>query len=264
MPMADVNGVQLQYEVTGAGDTVFLVFNGSGLRLTFWGELAHRLAGLGCLVRFDQRGVGGTVSHGPYSLVDVAGDALALLDHLGIGRVIVVGHAWGGRVAQVFVRDHPHRVRALVLCGTGGALPPTFEPDAYKRLRAASESGDRVAFNAAIVELYCAADFVSQSPQRAQFVFDELWASRSDGRGAREAAEATPSETYSGTATCPVQLIYGSEDKFGTPENARYLQDKLVDSRLLFIEGAGHFVTAEQPGRVFEAIAVFVAGLPEA
>jgi 3-oxoadipate enol-lactonase len=261
VPTAETNGVKLHYELTGDGDLVFLLFNGSGLRLSMWGEVADRLADLGRVVRFDQRGVGGTLSEGPYSLVDVADDALGLLDRLGVTRVIVVGHAWGGRVAQVFVRDHPNRVRALVLCGTGGVLPPSFDPEAYKRLRAASLTGDRAGFEQAVVDMYCAADFATRTPERAKAVFDGMWESRFDGRGAREASAATPGDVYSGMATCPVQLIYGTEDKFGTPDNARDLQRRLVDSRLVFVEHAGHFVICEQPERVSAAIAAFVTEL---
>jgi 3-oxoadipate enol-lactonase len=70
------------------------------------------------VVRFDQRNAGATQADGSFSLLDIAADAAALLDYLKIERVIIAGHAWGGRVAQVFTRDYPHRVAGLVLCGT--------------------------------------------------------------------------------------------------------------------------------------------------
>ena len=79
-------------------------------------------------MRLDQRNAGATRASGSFSLLDVAADAAALLDHLKIERAIVAGHAWGGRVAQVFARDYPHRVTGLVICGTGGQFPATVPP----------------------------------------------------------------------------------------------------------------------------------------
>jgi 3-oxoadipate enol-lactonase len=263
MPTAELNGATIHYEVTGAGRPTFLMFNGAGLRLAAWGELGDRLSTIGTVIRFDQRGVGETVSEGPFSLATVAADALGLLDALEIGKVIAIGHAWGGRVAQVFARDYPERLSALVLCGTGGVLHPTFDPVARERLRTSSASGDRPAFEQAVVDLYCAKNFATRDPGAAHAVFDQMWEWRFDGKGATEASAATPSSSYAGAATCPVLLVYGSDDKFGTPDNARDLNQRLRGSRLIFIEDAGHLVIREQSGRVFEEIAAFVAEVGE-
>jgi len=263
MPTAKLNGATIHYEVTGEGRPTFLMFNGAGLRLAAWGELGERLSTIGTVIRFDQRGVGDTTSEGPFSLATVAADALGVLDFLAVEKVIAVGHAWGGRVAQVFARDYPERLSALVLCGTGGVLPPTFDPVARERLRASSASGDRPAFEQAVVDLYCAKNFATRDPSAAQAVFDQMWEWRFDGKGATEASAATPGGSYAGAATCPVLLLYGPDDKFGTPDNAHDLHQRLPGSRLLFIEDAGHLVIREQSGRVFEEIAAFVAEVGE-
>lgn len=258
MPTAELNGVSLHYRTTGEGAPAFLLFNGAGLRLGVWGEVADRLTELGSVIRFDQRGVGGTRAEGPFSLQTVATDARGLLDFLHVSRAIAVGHAWGGRVAQVFARDYPDRVVALVVCGTGGQLPATFSPEWRDRLRKAASSGDRATFDEAIVALYCAKNFAARAPEAATSLFDEMWESRFDGRGAVEASAATPSPSYWGLAACPVQLIYGRQDKFGTPENGLDLHGRLANSRLAFIEDAGHLAIREQPDLVFQAIAAFV------
>ena len=61
-----------------------------------------------------------------YTLETLAEDARALIDYLGVDKVIVAAHAFGGRVAQVFVRDFPERALGLILCGTGGQFPPNI------------------------------------------------------------------------------------------------------------------------------------------
>jgi 3-oxoadipate enol-lactonase len=258
---ASLNDVDLHYLDEGEGEPVFLLFNGAGLRLSFWGEVATELARHGRVVRFDQRAVGGTRFDGPYTLESVAADARALLDLLGVQRVVAVGHAWGGRVAQVFARDEPERLKGLVICGTGGIVPPKQGPQT-QQARAAAAAGDRSRWEEAIAELYCASSFVRRQPERARAVFDELWEGRADGRGAGAASQATPSETYAGKARGPVLLVYGREDKVGTEENALELHRRLPGSRLVFIEDAAHFVVREQPERVLQAIGEFVDGLP--
>jgi pimeloyl-ACP methyl ester carboxylesterase len=261
---ASLNHVDLHYLDEGEGEPVLLLFNGAGLRLSFWGELATEFARRGRVVRFDQRAVGGTRFDGPYTLESVAADARALLDLLGVERVVAVGHAWGGRVAQVLARDEPERLQGLVICGTGGIIPPKHAPQTQQQARAAAAAGDRSRWEEAIAELYCSSSFVRRQPERARAVFDELWEGRADGRGAADASRATPSESYAGKARCPVLLVYGREDRVGTEENALELHRRLPGSRLVFIEDAAHFVIREQPERVLQAIGEFVDGLPRA
>jgi pimeloyl-ACP methyl ester carboxylesterase len=214
------------------------------------------------VIRFDQRAVGGTPFEGSYTLESVAADARELLDLLGVERVIAVGHAWGGRVAQVFARDFSERLQGLVICGTGAILPPKHAPETQRQVRAAAAAGDRARWEEAIAELYCSSGFVRQQPERARTVFDELWEGRTDGRGAAEVGRATPSEAYAGKVRCPVLLIYGREDKAGTEENALELHRRIPGSRLVFVEDAAHLVIREQPERVLQVIEEFVSGLP--
>ncbi|MFL2519767.1 MAG: alpha/beta fold hydrolase [Candidatus Azotimanducaceae bacterium] len=135
--------VTINYRVDGDGDTTWLLLNGATLPLEFWDPLARALALRDTVVRFDQRNAGATRAQGSFSLLDTAADAAAVLEHLGVKSVIVVGHAWGGRVAQVFARDYPHLCQALVICGTGGHLPATVPDESLVALREAGRGGDK-------------------------------------------------------------------------------------------------------------------------
>ena len=124
MPKIPLNGTEIYYEQEGSGSRTFLLFNGAGCEIGTWGETATQLAEIGHVIRFDYRDVGETAeATEPYTLETLAADALALIDYLAIDRAVVIGHAFGGRVAQIFVRDDRDRVSALILCGTGGAIP---------------------------------------------------------------------------------------------------------------------------------------------
>ena len=94
-------------------------------------ELSQRLARSGYqTVLPEPRGIGS--SAGPLegiTLHDVAGDVAAVIEALGGGSVIVVGHAFGNRVARVVATDHPLLVKHVVLLACGGAVPmPEIQP----------------------------------------------------------------------------------------------------------------------------------------
>ena len=144
----------IHYLSEGGGERTFLLFNGATLPLEFWGGLADRLARASRVLRFDQRNAGSTRAQGVFSLNDVAPDAARLLDHLGIERAVVVGHAWGGRAAQVFTRDYPHRVDGMVICGTGGQFSPSVDAAALTSLNDAMRSGDRAAWETSVEAVY--------------------------------------------------------------------------------------------------------------
>jgi 3-oxoadipate enol-lactonase len=259
--LAFTHDVELNYADTGTGTPVWLLFNGNSLSLEFWGDLVRGLAQQGRVIRFDQRGVGATRAQGSFSLLDVAADAAHLLAHLGVPRVIAVGHAWGGRVAQVFARDHPHLVSALVLCGTGGQWPPRLEPGLQNALTSAAKDGDRQRWERALEELYCAPGYAARDPEDFAALSELMWPARSRPRTARWDARVAPSPTYWGTARVPTLLLYGQDDRFGTAQNAEDLARTIPEARLEYFENAGHFLIREARDQVRDAMLGFASGL---
>ena len=250
--------LSLRYHSQGSGP-VLLLFNGATLPLEFWDPVADTLAQSYQIVRFDQRNAGESVFNGTFTLNDTAADAAAVLDHLDIDTAIVVGHAWGGRAAQVFARDYPHQTRALAICGTGGQLPATVDTENLKRQRQAATSGDRSVWEHALEENFCARGFRDRSPDSFQRLSDLLWDRQPRGKASWNSG-VSPSSSYWGKCPKPALLIYGEEDRNGTPENAQHLQQMLPDSRLEFIEQAAHFVIQERPELVSQLLGEFAAG----
>ncbi len=253
MPEVSLNGLNTYYRQDGAGSRIFFLFNGAGCTTETWGELAEWLASLGRVVRFDARGAGQTeLPEEPYTLETLAGDAIALMDHLEIEKAILIGHAFGGRVAQIVTRDHPERASALILCGTGGFYPPkTGQPPAD----ASREE--------AWLYHFCGAGFHDEQPERARLLLDEVLTMRplrEAGELRAKAIGATPAATYWGTTpdSLPVLLVYGTEDRFGHIDNAHDLAGRLKNSRLVLIEDTGHFAIREKPERVLVEITDFI------
>ncbi len=145
MPSAAANGIEICYETFGdpSNPTVLLI-NGLGSQLLGWDEgFCRRLAGRGHhVVRFDNRDVGlstwfddvafdfaaGFAAFrnrepvpAPYTLSDMAADAVGLLDHLGVQQAHVAGMSMGGMIAQTLAIDHPARVASLcsIMSSTG-------------------------------------------------------------------------------------------------------------------------------------------------
>ncbi len=258
MELKIASTVSVNYEVTGSGEQDFLLFNGATLPLEFWGPLAERLGTLGRVIRFDQRNAGRTEFDGDFTLGDVAADAAALLQELNVDQVVVIGHAWGGRAAQVFARDFPAFVSRLVIIGTGGQFPPVDMSATGEAMQAARRNGDRAAWEPTFEKMWFGEGFASRDPDTFAEVCDLMWGYRPP-RTARWNMKAYPSAGYWGTAAVPTLLVYGQEDKNGTPENAADLDRRLSDSRLVMIEGAGHFVIREAADRVFDEIRDFVS-----
>lgn len=151
MPSVSANSIQIEYETFGNPKSPpLLSIAGFGAQLIFWDdELCEQLAQRGhYVIRFDNRDVGlsskleeagipdiGALMRGeaidpPYTIEDMADDAVGLLDALGIEKAHICGWSMGGMIAQAVVINHPRRVLSLIsIYSTTGnpELPPPTE-----------------------------------------------------------------------------------------------------------------------------------------
>src|SRR3954468_19141355 len=140
-----VNGIELCAETFGERTDPALLLIADGARWMDWweDEFCRRLgAGGRFVIRYDHRDTGRSTSFPagapPYSQVDLAEDALALLDALGVARAHIVGVSMGGGIAQRVAVEHPQRLLSLTLVSTGpgppdpgpAGQPPPDEPAA--------------------------------------------------------------------------------------------------------------------------------------
>ena len=99
----------------------FLLYHGYARNMSFWQPWVPLLAGDYRVLRFDARGCGGTTQpadESTYSFDRLAGDAIGLMDVLGIERVHWVGESSGGIVGLTAALRHPDRIKTLTLCDT--------------------------------------------------------------------------------------------------------------------------------------------------
>src|SRR5213080_5515528 len=136
---------ELYYERSGSGEPLLLIMGMSGTHLT-WGEpFLDALRRDFEIAVYDHRGMGRSArTEPPFSIVDLAEDAVALLDELGWDSAHVIGISMGGMVAQELALRHPERIRTLTLGGTycGGDGSALASNKVTTRLAEAMMSGD--------------------------------------------------------------------------------------------------------------------------
>ena len=131
-----INGLGIQYDMSGAGPPV-LFLNGHGSRAAHWAHQRRALQSRYRVITFDNRE--DMTVEPVYPIPQLADDAVALLDHLGIERAHVVGPSVGSLVAQEMALRHPERVRSLTLASAWphtGPLGRITQPVLVLRQRA--------------------------------------------------------------------------------------------------------------------------------
>ena len=183
MPVVNVAGLNVAFELRGSGEPIVLVAGTGYPGATWRPDLVEPLAAHHAVLTFDHRGTGRTASTPePYSTRGFAADAIGLMDAIGLPAAHVVGHSMGGRVAQWMALDHPGRVRSLVLAATG---PGEFRPDRpvtrgipLHTAAAMIELGYEGYMREHIAATFFTPEFVASHPERVAWLADTFWANR--------------------------------------------------------------------------------------
>jgi pimeloyl-ACP methyl ester carboxylesterase len=255
-----LNGsVRLAYEVHGEGSPVLLI-HGWGYGLWGWEPVARPLAARYRVVAFDNRGVGGSdIPPGPYTVTDMAEDAVAVLDAAGLRTAHVIGTSLGGMIAQEVALDFPDRVDRLVLaCTTPGGPGAYAMPRQTVRLLEEAQSLEpQVA-----LRRFVANALAPGAPEElVERIYSYRQAQRPDPAGwhAQGAAGAgfDASERL-GAIAAPTLVLHGTADGVVDPRNSELLAERIPDARLDWFEGCGHLFFWEQPDRFVEVVTEFL------
>ncbi|MDE2744664.1 MAG: alpha/beta hydrolase [Chloroflexota bacterium] len=247
----DLNSIHTVVE--GNGERTFLLLNGAGQSLHTWNHVVPGLLGAGRVIRFDVPGVGWSPSpDAPYSFEQLGQAAMGLAERSCTGRLILIGHAWGARAAQVMARDFD--VAGVVIGSGGGKFPPLAGPEDMRSLYVL----DADEWSRRFERAYCAPGFSARNPERADWLFQLVRDTSVDRSVVTGAMERSPVDSYWGRFECLTLLLYGADDLVGHPEHAEDLHRSIPDSTLVYIEQAGHFVVAEQGERFAQEVIKWV------
>lgn len=183
---------------------------------------------------------------------------------LGLGRVVLAVHDWGGLIGLRWACDHPDAVAGLVVSDTG------FFPDG--RWHGMAQSLRTPGQGEQLVDALDAAGFAailrSASPGMGDAAIAEYWKGF-DGEERRRShldlyrsGDFAKLEPYAGRLTAlgvPALVLWGEDDAFAPLAGARRLVAELPGSELVVVPGTGHFVYDDAPAACAEAITGFLA-----
>jgi 3-oxoadipate enol-lactonase len=260
-------GPTLNYVRRGEGEPLLLIQGMGGNHLS-WGE--PFLAALDRdfdLVAYDHRGVGrSSWVTDPFTIVELADDAAALLDALGWESAHVVGISMGGMVAQELTLRHPERIRTLTLGCTysGGEGSALTSNEVFSKLAEAMMSGDPDRAIATSFEVNVSPGYGADKSAYATF-YEMATALPTPVPVIMLQAQAVQShDTLDrlGQISAPTLVIHGTEDEMLPYSNAILIAARIPGARLETLEGVGHMFWWEQPERSAEAIRALVAAQP--
>jgi len=262
MPTVRANGINIYYELHGAGEPLLLIM-GLGANATAWWMQIPEFSRHYQVIAFDNRGAGRSEKpNEPYTIMQMADDADALLEELGIQSAHVFGMSLGGMIAQELALRHPERVRSLVLGGTtcGGprAVPPPpstiqhFISVATMPIEQAVENGMRLLYSDAFLEAN--RDWLVRRALEYAHLMPPPYALQ------RQVMAALSFITYDRLheVHVPALVITGSEDRIVPAPNSRILAERIPDARLLEFEGAGHGFLVERAQETNRAVLDFL------
>jgi pimeloyl-ACP methyl ester carboxylesterase len=267
MPKAQSNGIELYYEVQGAGKPLVLI-SGLGYSLWQWHRMVPLLAEHFQVVKFDNRGVGQSDKPaGPYTAQMLAADTVGLLDALNIEKAVILGHSMGGFIAQSMALDFPQRVEKLILCSTnfGGPHHVPVTPEAMKVL--ADVTSDPLTRFKNGLSVSTAPGWAEKNPGmieewvkwRVANPIEPAHYQAQMAIGLSLMPEAAAFEDKLPRLDVPTLILFGAHDKVVPPANADLLAQKIAGSQVVIFPDAGHFFPIEIPEAASRVITDFAA-----
>ena len=256
------NNVTLHYRDDGAGQPVLFV-QGLGVDPRGWAGVTRPLSEQFRCISFDNRDVGrSSMVEAPYDVVDMMGDALGLVDELGINQCDVVGQSMGGVIAQEMAIRHPERVRRLVLVSTYTSGDPRgtaiFESQAMLRRTLTRDEYCRATFWSVYSHQDFRRDgFIDEMVRRT--AGNDLWQPQDAYERHVRAVLNVNTEDRLPQIKAKTLIITGAEDILTPMRFSALLAEKIPDNRLLVVEGAGHGMIWSHPQMVAEDIADFLS-----
>jgi pimeloyl-ACP methyl ester carboxylesterase len=288
----EVNGMTLSYDSVGDGNAeVILLIAGLGTQMIRWPEVfCDLLVARGYrVIRFDNRDAGcsshftdypapdfgaltAAIAAGqrpsvPYTLHDMAGDAIALLDALGIERAHLVGRSMGGMIAQIAASEYPDRVWSLtsIMSSTGNPSLPSASQDVMSMLtgRSPDPVKDEAGFlehSLAFARRIASPGYPFEEEAHRTLILEEVRRGYNPTGFARQIAAvgaAGDLRPLLARITAPSLIVHGADDALVPAACGADTAASIRDSEFMLIEGMGH----DLPSSLYETVADGIDGI---
>ena len=254
------NGININYQIDGPDGAPWIVFSNSLATTTaMWDEQAAALKNSHRVLRYDQRGHGGTdAPSGRYNFDTLLADALGLFDALRIDKAHFAGLSMGGATALGLAERHADRLDRVIVCDSPCQSTPQSAQQWEERIAVAQKQGIEALVEPTVGRWF-PTETVAKNPPHLDKVRAMIRATPVNGFIGCAAALADH-DYASAVATVkrPVLFLVGEKDG-ATPTAMRKLNEKLPGSRFVELSGAGHISNMDRPGEFTRAIAVFLS-----
>ena len=254
------NGVDLCVETFGRADdpAVLLIMGATGSMDLWEDDFCRSLADAGrFVVRYDHRDTGRSTAYPPgepgYAFPDLVGDAVGVLDVLGIARAHLVGLSMGGAIAQSLTLDHPDRVATLTLVSTSPAGPgdpglPPMAPALLEHFAAGGTPLPDWTDRDAVIEYLVVANRPFQGPRPVDVDAAQALAAKVFDRSPNLASCGNHLLTGGGESwrerlgdiEVPTLVVHGDVDPLFPLGHAEALVAEIPGAELLVLPDTGH------------------------
>jgi len=253
--------MKIAWDRRGNGAPLLLI-HGLGYARWGWEPVLPELAEQFDVILFDNRGIGESdAPPGPYTVAEMAADAVQVLDEAGVARAHVVGTSLGGMIAQELALAYPERVDRLVLaCTTPGGQKAHPMPQVTVALMAEAATLQPAVALRRFVENALAPATVEAHPEIVeQIMAHRLATAQQPAAWAAQASAGATFDAYDrlGPLAAPTLVQHGDEDVVVDPRNADLLVELLPDARLERVPG-GHLFFWEAPEQFVASVAAFL------
>jgi pimeloyl-ACP methyl ester carboxylesterase len=260
--LLEVRGLPTEVDVLGDGPAV-LFLHGFPLDRSMWRPLVSTLPGWRRIapdLRTVHASLGARAVEG---MGELAEDAVALLDALGIARAVVCGLSMGGYVAFELFRRHRDRVQALVLSNTRAEAETAEGARARDELAALVRAAGPMALADRLLPRMLAPTAMETLPHVVEHVRKMIARHTVDGvvdalEAMKHRPEATP---LLGGIDVPTLVVAGEQDQIVSPEVARAMAARIPGAQFNLIPGAGHLAPLEEPVATSRVVGGFLESL---
>lgn len=238
--------VELEVIKRGTGPLVVLIAS-LGRGAADFDDLGARLAAAGyTAAAVNPRGIGASVGPAARDMADYARDIMQVVRALSTEPAVLIGHAFGNRVARATATFHPECVSSLILLACGGQVP--IAPVAAKALRDVFDPALPASEHLAAVGTAFFAP--GNDPQ----VWDGGWYP-AVAQAQQQALHAAPFATWAAGGHAPMLIVQAESDAIAPLANAEALQGAYPDRvSITPLAGAGHAMLPEQPGPLADIV----------
>jgi 3-oxoadipate enol-lactonase len=239
--------VALHHRLDGPeGAPVLMLSNSLGTAVGMWDDHLPELAEHFRVLRYDQRGHGRTPAPpGPYTIAELGGDALELLDQLGLERVSFCGTSLGGMTGIWLAINAPERIDRLALCCTSAHLPPR---EMWTERAATVRAHGVEAVVDAQLERWFTPSLAERRPEAVERTRRVLLETPPEGyAGCCEAIASHDLRHELGSIRAPTLVLAADDDPATPPAHGRLIADAIDGARFVVLERARHLAVVEVP-----------------